>query len=412
MGIGMNKINKDFEPLKKLDIEKFAIYLENHGWRKETHKNKNILLFEGPNDDAGDPLELLLPANLNLKDSLLRLSEAINTLSIVNNELPDLIIQEILRTQIKRKELSIQAKALFDKGFSLYHQGKTGTAKKYFKQAIELDTQFLDILNNSLMNSLGSIGEWNRVITGMRVILEIKPDYEIARTNLAIAYMKAGDVKVNGNDIERAAEYYITALSIKPPEEIEKRCKNNLAHVYTKAGIEEFRLSNSTNDFMQIETHLSKSLAYMFRACGWKSDEVTRRNLGLAHACLGEFYFPMQPEAVIYYLKQAEDVGLVSPELINDYGLALVLTNDLDEAIWAFERALDLSPQNEEIRFNLGITKKIQSKIENSKSYSIQSTEEMKSLNKSLGSSPKKLQNLFWDLNHVEPPNYCLAQTA
>ncbi len=408
----MSNINSSSEDLKKLDIEKFTSYLENHGWKRVSHPNKNIRLFQGPNDDTGSPLELILPINLTLKDSFLRLSETINSLSVVNDESPNLIIQQISRTTTKKKELHRDAKLLFDKGFELHHQDKTGEAKKYFKQAIDLDPQVLGILNNRLMESLATIGEWERVITAMRFILEIKPDYEIARTNLAIAYMKAGDVKVEESNIEHGVEYYIAALSIKPPQDIEIMCKNNLAHAYTKIGIKEFQLSNNTNDFKQIEQHLKDSLRYMFRACGWKSDQITRRNLGLAHACLAELYFPRNPEDVIYHLKQAEDVGLIDPELINDYGLALALTNNLDEAIWTFERALRLSPNDEAIKFNLKIVKEIQSKIENNENSKTQNIEELKLLNETLNLNPKKIEKPFVDLNYLEPANYQFNQAA
>jgi len=57
-------------------------------------------------------------------------------------------------------------------------------------------------------------------------------------------------------------------------------------------------------------------------------------------------------QKAVALFERAEDVGLLSPELINDYGVALAGAGKEDEAIWAFERALHLAPDNPIIEIN------------------------------------------------------------
>ena len=55
---------------------------------------------------------------------------------------------------------------------------------------------------------------------------------------------------------------------------------------------------------------------------------------------------------------------MLVPELLNDYGEAFVLEGRLDEALYAFERALTLAPADSAIKENLARLRK--SEIEES----------------------------------------------
>ena len=57
-------------------------------------------------------------------------------------------------------------------------------------------------------------------------------------------------------------------------------------------------------------------------------------------------------QKAVALFERAEDLGLFSPELTNDYGVALAGAGKLDEAIRAFERALLLAPGNLTIQIN------------------------------------------------------------
>ena len=58
--------------------------------------------------------------------------------------------------------------------------------------------------------------------------------------------------------------------------------------------------------------------------------------------------------------ERAEDAGVVLPEYINDYGICLVFTGRITEAMRAFERVLEIDPQNEFARLNLSKLQGIQ----------------------------------------------------
>lgn len=81
--------------LKNLSIQKLVDYLESIGWKKMNHPNARIILFHGPTDDEGMPLELILPYSMVYEDALVRLAEVINTLAILQGKSPSSIINEV-----------------------------------------------------------------------------------------------------------------------------------------------------------------------------------------------------------------------------------------------------------------------------------------------------------------------------
>lgn len=351
--------------LKKVDIAEFASYLKKHGWNQVDHPNKNIILFHGPADDSGEPLSLILPKNNSLIDAYMRLADAINILAEVQDKSPAKMLEEIKENTEAESRRIVEnkagnekpaipdpiAEAYFAKGFEFINKGEPGIAKRYFYQAVRIYPKFIGTLNNALMR-LGNDGEWQRAITAMQLVLEINPNYEIARNNLAIAYMYAGDDKLKDDDIGLATEYYLTAINVNSTDpDIVNIGRNNLAAVYTLAGKREYE--KGFNEFQQnknlknFHKQLSSSLTYMFRACAWKPDEATRSNVALAHTYLAEvFMLNNEPENIIYHLQQAMNSGLLSTELLLNYGIAQLALEKFEEAVWTFERALELNPDS------------------------------------------------------------------
>ena len=60
----------------------------------------------------------------------------------------------------------------------------------------------------------------------------------------------------------------------------------------------------------------------------------------------------------ILAFERADLTDLASPQLLNDYGFALAHAGRIEEAINIFERALELSPENEIIQANLNSVKR------------------------------------------------------
>ncbi len=61
-----------------LSVTDVANYLIQHGWQQVTSQNDRLQVFQGINDDLGNPIILPLPINDSFIDTPLRLSEAVN----------------------------------------------------------------------------------------------------------------------------------------------------------------------------------------------------------------------------------------------------------------------------------------------------------------------------------------------
>jgi len=78
-----------------LSVRDVAAYVRDRGWQKISHKNKNLSVFEGPADDCGNPIYLILPSHDDFGDTPLRLAQAIDLLANVENCSIDRVIANI-----------------------------------------------------------------------------------------------------------------------------------------------------------------------------------------------------------------------------------------------------------------------------------------------------------------------------
>ena len=53
------------------------------------------MLFQGINDDFGNPVLLSLPSNDSFGDALRRLAEAVNLVAAINQRPPEIILAEV-----------------------------------------------------------------------------------------------------------------------------------------------------------------------------------------------------------------------------------------------------------------------------------------------------------------------------
>jgi hypothetical protein len=86
----------------KLSVNDMATYLTNNGWEKIPNQNQRVMIFQGVNDDFGNPVVLTLPSNDRFGDALRRLSEAVNLTAFLENRSPEslLIDLHIVRSKI------------------------------------------------------------------------------------------------------------------------------------------------------------------------------------------------------------------------------------------------------------------------------------------------------------------------
>jgi hypothetical protein len=87
-----------------LSVTDVANYLIQHGWQQITSQNDQLQVFQGINDDLGNPIILPLPINDNFIDTPLRLSEAVNLVAFVENRPPESVLIDLR----DRSDLSIE----------------------------------------------------------------------------------------------------------------------------------------------------------------------------------------------------------------------------------------------------------------------------------------------------------------
>lgn len=91
----MNKISASDVIVQSISIGNFRDLLMRSGWKHIDHANDKILLFEGPNDDEGKPLRLIIPRDHDLEDANTRLAEALNLFAVVHREPLDYVIERV-----------------------------------------------------------------------------------------------------------------------------------------------------------------------------------------------------------------------------------------------------------------------------------------------------------------------------
>lgn len=79
----------------KLSVNDMETYLTQHGWEKMPNQNQRVMIFEGINDDFGNPIVLTLPRNDSFGDAFRRLSEAVNLVAFLEDRSPESLLVEL-----------------------------------------------------------------------------------------------------------------------------------------------------------------------------------------------------------------------------------------------------------------------------------------------------------------------------
>jgi hypothetical protein len=87
----------------KLSVDDMAIYLTEHGWKKVPNQNQRVTIFQGINDDFGNPIILTLPRNDCFGDALHRLSEAVNLVAFLEDRSPESLMVDLRDCSVNRQ---------------------------------------------------------------------------------------------------------------------------------------------------------------------------------------------------------------------------------------------------------------------------------------------------------------------
>jgi tetratricopeptide (TPR) repeat protein len=243
----------------------------------------------------------------------------------------------------KSRALSKEARKLLDEGVALLNSGNEEEAERMLIRAIEADAGSRGVLLNSILKSFTDDINWEDRLPSLRFLFRLAPDYGRGRDNLAITYLNCGVERAKAGDIAAAQVFFNYAIAVDAAPEVASKIRENFAGVLTTLGIK----AHKSADY-------DTSLGFMRMACVVFPTEKTRHNLGLANAFLAWSHIGKREyEEAIAFFEAAEETGLILPELLNDYAIALVFENRLDEAALAFERALRLDPDNSLVKENL-----------------------------------------------------------
>jgi len=243
------------------------------------------------------------------------------------------------------------AKEVYAQGMIHLQQGSTVEAARHFRQAVQLIPSYIRGLHESFRMSLTGSENWPMFIWAMRFIRLIDPSYEIAKQNLAIAYLNYGVQEANKGNYEASLQLFQDGLRIETPLDITNLLKENIAASHTALGIQ----AHEKGDLELSKLHFESAYSFF-------TDNRTRRNLGMAYYHLATFYAGQGDlsKTIINY-QWAEDAGLIVSEILNNHAGALANSGEMDAAILLMESAQALSPQDEVLQSNL--TKLLKNKI-------------------------------------------------
>jgi hypothetical protein len=69
--------------IDRVTVANVRTYLLNKGWRLQPYPGPELLVFEGPRDDDGEPILQVLPSSERLRDYRMRVGDLIAALSVI-----------------------------------------------------------------------------------------------------------------------------------------------------------------------------------------------------------------------------------------------------------------------------------------------------------------------------------------
>jgi hypothetical protein len=82
--------------IDRVTVDNVRTYLLNHGWRLQPFPGPELLVFEGPKDDDGEPILQVLPSSERLRDYRMRVEDLIGALSVIEGRPATDILTDIL----------------------------------------------------------------------------------------------------------------------------------------------------------------------------------------------------------------------------------------------------------------------------------------------------------------------------
>jgi len=193
-------------------------------------------------------------------------------------------------------------------------------------------------------NDLARKGGLDAAIRVYSLLLELRPEYEIARENLSAARVQRGIKNGRAGLLHESMEDFKAALLLRPrrPGSVEL-VRRNLIAAYTHLAI---RHSNAKL--------YSEAISYFVLAFELEPSDTTQRNVAIALVASLAAKAPSGSQVPSEeFFTQAIQMGLELSDALNAYGATLAQHGRISEGISALEKAVQVDPNNELARRNL-----------------------------------------------------------
>lgn len=232
----------------------------------------------------------------------------------------------------------------FQEGLLLLQNGASSAAKEKFKEAFELDPSLAGTLMN-LTNELAGNRAFDTALFVYRLIVDLRPEYELARENLARTHLNRGVEYARLGVLDKALEDFATALFFEVSQEVVDLSRHNLAAAHTQIGLHHIQIKRFPEAFQ-----------FFLFALQLEPSTATRRNYALALVSL----MAWKRERPIGNLledsfSEPTAMGLAYSDCLNAYGATVASLGKTAQAREIIERALAVNPSNELARRNLAI---------------------------------------------------------
>ena len=237
-----------------------------------------------------------------------------------------------------------EAQLCFESGILLLQNGWHEQAKEQFSKSFSLDPKYRGGLLNTT-NELAAKGAFEPAILVYTILLEISPDYKLARENFAIVLMNRAIVLAQHGLFSQAMEGYRKALALNPSVATRRRIRENMVATYTQLGL----FYSHANQYELASECFQKAFEL-------DQSEVSRKNLGVAMIAVftaGSGNRAAELRAEMF--REPLLMGLTLSECLTAYGATLATLGDVSEARRALREALEADPQNSIAGHNLEV---------------------------------------------------------
>ncbi len=256
--------------------------------------------------------------------------------SIVTKKIED--IQKVWEAKPTSEQATPgEAQQYFENGILYLQNGAFGRAKEQFAKAFSLNVD----LRASLLESTNILARKEKLDAAIRVyglLLELQPEYEVARENLAAAYVQRGVKHGRSGLLDQAIEDFKSALMLRPkrPGSLELLQKN-LAAAYTHLAVQHSNMKL-----------YSEAVGYFVFAFELEPSDLTQQNLAIAliASSVPNTESGSQVPGEDFF-RQSIQMGLTLSRCLNAYGATLAHHGRIPEAVRALERAVQVDPKNE-----------------------------------------------------------------